>query len=446
MREDNIVVLIVDDIEDNRLVLKTICKKINNLEIYEAKNGKEAVELTEEKKPDIVLMDIMMPVMDGFEATTIIKNMQNPPYVLIITAANDEGTQDKFIKLGIDGYIRKPIDKEILTNKIEALKNAVLIKTGSKSGLSAKKPLSKQATSCRNFKTYFLVENEEDAMNMGLWLTDYRHAFEKAVTFEFEDSLNAIYKICKLSLKKSSSITAVVEEDFENIYITFIFTTSIECGEIENVITKNIATNILCESTIVYLKIKMMGEINSNIITASKEKIVISNEEIKILRRSHTDKISAEVYAKELSEDGLIDEIHDLKDIETAWADRLSELKHYTGIQQMQALADGAIAEYAKTVNKMHEFSSIGYALASLCSFLKTIEEPKLKEILPKLSILLEHVLGDLSNWRNTVFVSKNTADIHYLDSSLLSSCMQIDALVSQRIADSHDDDDLELF
>jgi len=54
--------------------------------------------------------------------------------------------------------------------------------------------------------------------------------------------------------------------------------------------------------------------------------------------------------------------------------------------------------------------------------------------------------LEDLINWRNTIFISQSTGDIHYLDSSLLSSCMQIDAILSEKVASSDDEDELELF
>jgi len=61
--------------------------------------------------------------------------------------------------------------------------------------------------------------------------------------------------------------------------------------------------------------------------------------------------------------------------------------------------------------------------------------------------MLLGLILDDLVSWRNNIFVAQETADIHYLDSSLLSSCMQIDALISEKVASTDDDDDeLELF
>ncbi|MEE9409932.1 MAG: response regulator, partial [Candidatus Heimdallarchaeota archaeon] len=62
-------ILIVDDNDDLRTIMKIMLREF---EVVEAKNGKEAIELFNESKPDLVLMDILMPVMDGIEATEII--------------------------------------------------------------------------------------------------------------------------------------------------------------------------------------------------------------------------------------------------------------------------------------------------------------------------------------------------------------------------------------
>ncbi len=136
---NEVTILITDDVEDNRLILKNICKKLGGIKILEAVNGLEATQIVESEEVDIVLMDVMMPVMDGFEATKIIKNMDVPPYLLIITAVSDKETEEKFIKLGIDGYIRKPVDKEALKAKLETLINSCLIKKGGKIGYVGQK-------------------------------------------------------------------------------------------------------------------------------------------------------------------------------------------------------------------------------------------------------------------------------------------------------------------
>jgi CheY-like chemotaxis protein len=222
-------VLITDDIEDNRLVLKNICRKIQNLRVFEAVNGEQAVETVKKQPIDIVLMDVMMPVMDGFEATGIIKKMENPPTVIVVTAIADKETENKFIELGVDGYIRKPIDRDIIKAKLEGLKNTITLRKGAKTTLSSKKPISKLAKKCRNYKTYFFIENEDDAMDFGLWLTDEKTKIDNSFSFEFEDTLAAIYKICSVSLKANESVTIVVEGDFENLFATIILPNHISC-------------------------------------------------------------------------------------------------------------------------------------------------------------------------------------------------------------------------
>lgn len=446
-------ILITDDIEDNRLILKTICKKIEHVKIFEAVNGLEATQMVESEDIDIVLMDVMMPVMDGFEATKIIKSAANPPYLLIITAVADKETEDNFTKLGVDGYVRKPVDKESIRSRIEALKNSCLIKKGIKTGMSGKKPLSKQALKCRNFKTYFYVEDEEDAMNLGLWLTDYKARFDTNITFIFEDSLAAIYRICKICIQKKSILTIVVEEDFENIYLTFIPSNSLNCMEVGEKLPASIKENLICETTLIYLTVNINGDAKSVFAQplkikeeVQKEKITVSDEDIKLLRRSHVDKISARAFIEEYSESSSMDEIYDLKDIEEKWKELVSDMSHQKTKESLTMLVEGAIDEYARVVNRIYEFSAIGYALSSLCAFLRSVDEAKAIEIAPKLSMLLEHILEDLINWRNTIFISQSTGDIHYLDSSLLSSCMQIDAILSEKVASSDDEDELELF
>jgi CheY-like chemotaxis protein len=155
MSDNPIKILITDDIEDNRIVLKTICKKLNNIEIFEAENGLEATRIVETKEIDIVLMDVMMPVMDGFEAAKIIKALERPPYVLIVTAVTDKETEDKFASIGVDGYIRKPIDKEAILSRVEALKSACLIKKGLKKWPIIQKTAFKTSREMQKFQNVF---------------------------------------------------------------------------------------------------------------------------------------------------------------------------------------------------------------------------------------------------------------------------------------------------
>ncbi|MBN2282186.1 MAG: PAS domain S-box protein [Candidatus Marinimicrobia bacterium] len=116
-------VLIVDDILQNRKMLEGILNK-TEINIIEAENGKEAVELVRHYKPDIVLMDMKMPVMSGYEATRIIKNDEDLRHIPIVavTASAMKSEEHEIMALGCNGYLRKPVSKaQILTEMMKYL-------------------------------------------------------------------------------------------------------------------------------------------------------------------------------------------------------------------------------------------------------------------------------------------------------------------------------------
>jgi len=102
-------VLLVEDNPDNCEVMRTILSH-HGYEVVEAHNGEDGVRLAEEEKPDIILMDLSLPKMDGWEAATIIKSkeeLKNIP-VIAITAHAMSGDEKKALEKGCDGYLSKP--------------------------------------------------------------------------------------------------------------------------------------------------------------------------------------------------------------------------------------------------------------------------------------------------------------------------------------------------
>ncbi|QEZ89223.1 response regulator [Aliarcobacter cibarius] len=116
-------ILVTDDSKMARkMVLKTLEDTLNfEYEVFEATNGQEAVDLYKTHKPNLVLMDLTMPVMDGFEALKRIKELESDANVVVISADIQKQAIDKALKLGAFNFIKKPIDslkmKQIL-NKI----------------------------------------------------------------------------------------------------------------------------------------------------------------------------------------------------------------------------------------------------------------------------------------------------------------------------------------
>lgn len=113
-------ILIVDDEKDVVTVVRALLQEHNYLTM-EAYNGREAVEMTEKRKPDLIIMDIVMPEMDGFEAIRRIKlnpDISHIP-VVVLTVRNLEEDKIKALMLGASEYLNKPFTKETLIGKIK---------------------------------------------------------------------------------------------------------------------------------------------------------------------------------------------------------------------------------------------------------------------------------------------------------------------------------------
>lgn len=119
MAEDKQTVLIVDDIKENLDVLKAIL--IDKYRVKFATSGEMALKISSKIIPDIILLDIMMPEMDGFTVCKILKKnpiTQNIP-VIFVTADDSEADESKGFSIGCVDYIRKPVVKEIVLARVK---------------------------------------------------------------------------------------------------------------------------------------------------------------------------------------------------------------------------------------------------------------------------------------------------------------------------------------
>ncbi len=115
-------VLVVDDIDFNVKLLDTKLKQ-EYYTVFSAYNGKEAITKAKEMQPDIILMDIMMPEMDGFEATKIIKadpDLGHIP-IIMVTALNAQEDKVKGLECGADDFLTKPINDVALFARLKSL-------------------------------------------------------------------------------------------------------------------------------------------------------------------------------------------------------------------------------------------------------------------------------------------------------------------------------------
>ena len=112
-------------VEDNEMHRDMLARRLvrRGFEVVSAVNGKQGVDLARSEKPDIILMDMSLPIMDGWEATRCVKSddaTRSVP-VIALTARAMSGDREKAIEAGCDDYDTKPVEFDRLIGKIERL-------------------------------------------------------------------------------------------------------------------------------------------------------------------------------------------------------------------------------------------------------------------------------------------------------------------------------------
>ena len=121
-------ILVVDDDDNTRMFLQAVLEN-NGYTVSTASNGKRALEVMDREHVDLVVLDIMMPEMDGYEFTKIVRESQNNLPILMVSAKQLPADKHKGFIVGTDDYITKPIDDEEMLYRIKALLRRAKIAT-----------------------------------------------------------------------------------------------------------------------------------------------------------------------------------------------------------------------------------------------------------------------------------------------------------------------------
>jgi len=118
-------ILAVDDESDVLMVIKTGLE-VEGFDVITASNGKDAVALAKEEKPDLILLDVMMPIMDGFEALKALKADEDTCMipVVMLTGLSERAKIQEALSSGTSYYIVKPFDFDEVVNKVRTVLSA----------------------------------------------------------------------------------------------------------------------------------------------------------------------------------------------------------------------------------------------------------------------------------------------------------------------------------
>lgn len=163
MESKTLKILAIDDIQDNLITLKALINEsIGNAKVYTALSGKIGLEIAASENPDVILLDILMPEMDGYEVCKILKAdtlLKEIPVVFITALKGDKATRIKALEVGADAFLTKPIDESELFAQIKAM---VKIKEANYEKLNKEKILLDLVAE----KTKSLEESNQKALHL----------------------------------------------------------------------------------------------------------------------------------------------------------------------------------------------------------------------------------------------------------------------------------------
>jgi CheY-like chemotaxis protein/HPt (histidine-containing phosphotransfer) domain-containing protein len=193
-------ILVVEDNEPNQLLIKKILERAG-IKVDVSFNGKEAVQMTLENVYDLVIMDMQMPVVDGYEATQQIRKMGNNIPIIALTAHTMQGDEQKSLEAGCNAYLGKPIkQKELLDIVRSFIGTSERVPKSNEPLLSHEKEATTSLSIKREKRIEFFAEN------MGITLDEAKTMFE-----EYGSFLGERIDILKKSLDKNDFESIAVE-------------------------------------------------------------------------------------------------------------------------------------------------------------------------------------------------------------------------------------------
>lgn len=425
-------VLIVDDNDNNRLTLNLLLEEVDDIEVFEAEDGQIAVEMCVKNHFDLIFMDIMMPNMDGFEATKFIKQVDKKSMIIALSALDDEVSKHKMLSLGAEDYLTKPLNSEHFLQRIKQYLRIIELRN---------QELNKDQKALNPFNTHVyrrtLTFRVDDESALGeFW--DYWLNGEKNI-INLSDCVRLIYGFSLWLLKHEHACSIVVEENDEKLYMMLLHVNALRNNIIKNVLLKHFANAkyILTNDMLTFQLDKEMIRENGF--------VEISDEAKKILKKTHENLLSAVDYidTTAISFMPKIDALEAIND-ETDNAILLFEKEPS---KHTLAVVYENLQEYANLLGELMEFEHLGFAVQTLINFLGTLTEEQFEiEKSKRLAAMLLNLLHDLASWRENVFITQIARDVHYLDSSLLSSCIQIEAIFEEKGIENTRDDEIEFF
>ena len=407
------------------------------------------VSLSEKTDTNSLLAALDLHITKYIVKPIILENIVKKFYELIldINKKNNAKKQHKIIrekklksnidKLTKELIISLPYPIAVFSNNIVMYKNKEFDKL-----LKYKKIDTNKTIDIQEVESIF--ENKKDFCTKISDLSEHKN-FDKKFFYQYKGETK-IFVATKEYIKSHTFAQKSFLVVFNNVYPLIAQTAMITYQKnkiqtynelLEDVLTKKLFTS---GEALTHIK---TPDTDANILDTFDKNL--NDKDIGVLRRSRENKhISSKDYLDSLDE-STIQDIEDLHSTQEEILDLITIFGESADIQTMDKIIN-LLSSYATIINYLIEFGDLSNAITSLINFLSELNNDILQERKDEITIHLNNFVEDLGNWRKNIFFSQDTLDIHYLDSSLFSSSLQFQIMLSQDKESQLDDGELEFF
>lgn len=427
-------ILIVDDNKNNRMILRFLIEEYattHNVQLstQEVDDGLKAVEACKVTPFELILMDIMMPNMDGIEATKTIRGFDSKAMIVAISAVDDNERKKIILQSGAEDYIAKPIVGDLFNARLANY--LTLIASRNKTVRQEYKVYNLYGVQVGSYHIHFFARNE-DAFSE-FW--EY-YLLKEYTSDGLVDMVRFIFALGLELLLHGNKLNIFVEENPQTLFMNLISDVPLDIDETLRFAEKNS-----------FMEYKLKG----NTLTTRLDKIAPTPSmelQTHAIKPKDEPAISALVEQINSSDAPMVSskklEVFDVLDS----YDRVELEDHIGKLNSIVLLMSGANLEPEETDDLLEAMSSIAsvlnqythfYALAmALNELIRTIEDHKMifMERSSSMATLAKAFAGDLSRWFQSLFIT-GAPSINFLDDSIISNAQMIRSFIEPQASAS---------
>lgn len=417
-------ILIVDDNENNRKLLRIALEAYEpedttvSFEIEEAFSGIEAVAMCGLKAYDLVFMDIMMPGMDGIEATRRIRASDPKVLIIAVSAVDDTARQKEILLSGAEDYIPKPINIDIFNAR---LANYLALIASRRHHGSLRQAHNLFSREIHTRKLFFGIENEDDLAEF--W--EYYLLNTKMACALLSDTVRTFYALGSIALKCTLPLSIWVEESEGCLYFTMEGLEELDPKFIRLVLAKNPSvTDYRSDEDKISIRFVMeqcpAPELPVYVAPPSEAVQVAVSEPM--------------VFAQTDAAENAVYEYMDEEDLEEirGYISRLNSLLLVVGSGDLQAEEVEEIALYLERIGKVASIYSQSYSIGQALSHLSEDIRSHAAEFIDKsgaLGPMCAAFSRDLMSWLRLIF-EEGAPSVNYMDDTIITNAQMIGGML----------------